>query len=86
MMSTSIKPKYIKHAAAAGPVVHDRRKARLEVGSQSLTLGELITAMYDAARTETDNEEEAVYLAALSTVDILLKSRNGRALLRLLNP
>lgn len=45
---------------------------------QTVRLGDLINALYDAAEAETCDEQAATCLAALSTIDLLLHSRNER--------
>lgn len=86
MTKPSTKAKVVGRTRQVGPIKPcERRKERLAIEKNTVPLGELISAMFDAARTETDDEDVAAYLAAMSTMDLLMRSRNGRALLQLLN-
>lgn len=48
------------------------------MNKQTVRLGDLINALYDAARAETQDDRAATCLAALSTIDLLLHSHNER--------
>lgn len=49
------------------------------------TLGELISAVYDIAHTESEDDEMADVLAVVSAYDLLLRSGNSHLALKLLN-
>lgn len=51
------------------------------------SLGELITALYDAADDDIERDEEANDdIVAVATVDVLLRNRNRKALRELVLP
>lgn len=56
--------------------------------SKHTSLGELITALYDAAADEVEREEDSDDIVAACTVDVLMRSgrRNRKALAELVWP
>ncbi|ACY17857.1 hypothetical protein [Haliangium ochraceum] len=50
------------------------------MNQQTISLGDLIAALYDAAAGESSEQSAATCLAALSTFDILLRNEAAREL------